>query len=113
MLKISGKNTLQAKFTQESGQKKQELTISDLTGIWVAVYTFAVAGLIAKALKTKFSQKGTEHKLKWVDQWGNALPNPKALQALSDGGTRIPFTLDPRLNLLADQCDENNNRDSD
>lgn len=100
--------TARPKFTclssnTDASQKKQRLTISDLTGIWVVVYTFAVAGLVAKAMVQMHSFKGKGHKTKWADQWGNPLPNPKALEVKGEDGAPAVYTLDPRLNSLRDK----------
>ena len=72
------------------------------------VYSFACAGLIAKTLKKMHNPDGKEHKLKWVDQWGNNSPNPKAAKSLAEDGVKPA-----EQSLLAQESNDHNQDDGD
>lgn len=60
----------------------KRLTIQEMSGIWVATYGFAFVGLLLRVVQRYRESYKKQHKVMWVDQWGNAMPNPKALQTL-------------------------------
>ncbi|CAB9520799.1 glutamate receptor [Seminavis robusta] len=54
------------------------LTVQQLTGIWVIVFTFALGGLIAKAVNyyQRRNKSSSFSQLVWhYDQWGRPIPN--------------------------------------
>ena len=64
------------------GSRNKRLTIQEMSGIWVATYGFAFIGLLLRAVQRYRESYKKQHKVMWVDQWGNAMPNPKALETL-------------------------------
>lgn len=66
----------------EPKRSNKRLTIQEMSGIWVATYGFALVGLVLRAVQRYRESFKKQHKVIWVDQWGNAMPNPKALETL-------------------------------